>query len=247
MEVSPLTCTASELYSVVSGPNPKNLRHSLSNPSIREDHLLILLRNPRITPDVVELICEHNDWIAGYRLQAAIVNCAKTPYTIAMRFIQLLFWHDLLKTASNVKLSPRVRRAAENYLKARISDMSLGEKMSLARTCPRPLIGQLRGENDLKVIAELLRNPQLIEDDVVMMINDERTSRSILVSIGRDFKWSVRYPIRLALVRNVRTPLHLALSLVSKIKKQDLEPLSRAPQTPELIRRAAERILSGEY
>jgi hypothetical protein len=236
MEVSPLTCTASELYTVVSGSNPKNLRLSLSNPAIQEDHLLILLRNVRIT-----------HWIASYRVQSAIVNCAKTPYTIAMRLIQLLFWHDLLKTASNLKLSPRIRRAAENILKARISEMSLGEKMSLARTCPRPLIGHLRGENELKVISELLRNPQLIEDDVVLMINDERTARSVLVSIGRDFKWSVRYTIRLALVRNVRTPLHLSLSLVSKLKKQDLEPISRAPQTPELIRRAAERILSGEY
>jgi hypothetical protein len=247
MDVSPLTCTATELYTVVSGSNPKNLRLSLSNPAIQEDHLLALLRNARITQDIVELICEHNDWISSYRLQAAIVNCAKTPYTIAMRLIQLLFWHDLLKTASNLKLGPRIRRAAENYLKARISEMSLGEKMTLARTCPRPLIGHLRGENELKVIAELLRNPQLVEDDIVLMINDERTARSVLLTIGRDFKWSVRYPIRLALVRNVRTPLHLALSILSKLKKQDLEPISKAPQTPELIRRAAERILSGEY
>ena len=219
LEVSPLTCTASELYTVVSGPNPKNLRLSLSNPSIQEDHLLVLLRNARITQDIVELICEHNDWLSSYRVQAAIVNCAKTPYTMAMRLIQLLFWHDLLKTASNLKLSPRVRRAAENILKIRISEMSLGEKMSLARTCPRPLIGHLRGENELKVIAELLRNPQLIEDDVVLMINDERTARSVLVSIGRDFKWSVRYPIRVALVRNVRTPLHLALVACFKVEE----------------------------
>ena len=58
MTVSPLTCTALELYTVVSGSNPKNLRLSLSNPAIQEDHLLILLRNARITQDVVELICE---------------------------------------------------------------------------------------------------------------------------------------------------------------------------------------------
>src|SRR5262245_34479843 len=194
LDVSPLTCTASELYTVVSGSNPKNLRLSLSNPAIQEDHLLVLLRNMRITQDIVELICERNDWIASYRVQAAIVNCSRTPYTIAIRLIQLLFWHDLLKTASNLKLSPRIRRVAENNLKARISEMSLGEKMSLARTCPRPLIGHLRGESEIKIIAELLRNPQLVEDDVVLMINDETTTRSILLSIGRDFKWSVRYP-----------------------------------------------------
>ena len=247
MTVSPLTCTALELYTVVSGSNPKNLRLSLSNPVIQEDHLLILLRNARITQDVVELICERNDWLSSYRVQAAIANCPKAPYAIAMRMIQLLFWHDLLKTISNLKLNPRLRRAAENYLKVRMTEMSLGEKMSLARTCPRPLIGHLRSEKDLKIIAELLRNPQLVEDDVVMMVNDEMTARSVLASIGRDFKWSVRYPVRLALVRNARTPLHVALSIVSKLKKQDLEPLIRYPHTPELVRRAASRILSGEY
>ncbi len=247
MTVSPLTCTALELYTVVSGSNPKNLRLSLSNPVIQEEHLLILLRNARITQDVVELICERNDWISSYRVQSAIANCPKAPFAIAIRMIQLLFWHDLLKTIGNLKLNPRLRRTAENYLKVRLTEMSLGEKMSLARTCPRPLIGHLRGEKDLKIIAELLRNPQLVEDDVVLMVNDEMTARSVLASIGRDYKWSVRYPVRLALVRNARTPLHVALSIVSKLKKQDLEPLIRHPHTPELIRRAASRILSGEY
>ena len=247
MNVSPLTCTALELFTVVSGSDPKNLRLSLSNSAIQEDHLLILLRNARVTQDVVELICERNDWISSYRVQSAIANCPKAPYTIAIRMVQLLFWHDLLKTTGNLKLSPRIRRAAENYLKARISEMSLGEKMSLARTCPRPLIGHLRGEKDLKIISELLRNPQLVEDDVVLMVNDEMTAFPVLASIGRDFKWSVRYPVRLALVRNERTPLHVALSLLSKLKKQDLEPLTHAPHTPELIRRVATRILSGEY
>lgn len=246
-EISPLTCTAEQLHSVISGKNPTWLRLCLSNPRITEDHLLTLLRNPRITPEIPQTISRHDEWMSSYKVQSAIANCPKTPYPLALRIIQMLFWKDLLKVAGNFRLLPRIRRMAENQLKEKVQDLTLGEKISLARTAPRAVIGFLRWQSEPEVIRALLRNSHLVEDDIMVMINEETTPDYILEAIGTDFKWSLQYPIRLALIRNERTPLRVSLKFLSRLQKPDLKAVADAPHTPELLKRVAIRILSGEY
>jgi hypothetical protein len=247
MDVSPLTCSAEELYGVVARANRKHLLLSLSNPAFTEDHVIALLRNSAVDQEIISEISERYDWLASYKVQCAIVNCPKTPHTLAMRFLQALFWNDLLKTSINLRLNPRIRRAAENHLRDKISGLTLGEKISLARTGPRAVVHFLKNEDEYRVITALLRNPHTLEDDVLAMINNELAIPSVLRVIAQDYKWKVRYSIRLALVRNNRTPMGLSLGFLSKLRKPDLEVIAKAPYTRELIRRGAERILSGEY
>ncbi len=246
-ELSPLTCTAEELHTVVTGKNPTFLRLCLSNPKITDDHLLALLRNPRVLPDIVETISRSDQWMSSYKLQVAVVNCPKTPFPLALRMVQMLFWRDLLKTAGNFRLLPKVRRAAENHLRDKIQDLTLGEKITLARTAPRAVVTFLRWQDEPEVVRALLRNSRLIEDDVMVMINEETTPDYILEAVATDFKWSLQYPIRVALVKNPRTPLRIALKFLSRLQKPDLRALVDAPHTSELLRRASQRIIDGEY
>lgn len=247
MEISPLTCTAEQLFTLLSTARTPALRLCLSNRAMGPQHIVQLLRNKNVTNDIVESICENQDWITQQSVVNAIVNCPKTPHTLGLRMMQLLFWNNLLKTAGNLRISPRLRRAAENHLRDKLSELTLGEKMTAARTGPRVIISFLRGDREMRVIEALLRNPHMIEDDIIHIINDELTAPEILRSIGSDYKWSHAYPIRLALVRNDRTPLPVALSLLSKLRRQDLDGLVKAPQAPELVRRAAKRIVEGDY
>jgi len=247
MDVSPLTCTAEELFGVVARPDRKRLLLSLSNPNFTEDHVIALLRNPAVNQEIVSEISERYDWLASYKVQCAIVNCPKTPHVLAMRLLHALFWNDLLKTSLNLRLNPRIRRAAENYLRDKISGLTLGERINLARTGPRTIVLFLKNDDESRVITALLRNPHTVEEDVLAMINNELAIPSVLRAIGQDYKWKVRYSIRLALVRNSRTPIGVALGFLSKLRKPDLDVIAKAPHTRELIRRAAERILAGEY
>jgi hypothetical protein len=231
----------------VSSQNSKWLLLSLSNPAMTEDHVIALLRNPSITAEVIHNISDRLDWTSSYRIQVALVNCPKTAPASAMRLMQMLFWNDLVKTAANYRISPQLRRLAENYLREKIPSLTIGEKISLAKTGPRNVITILRTEKERKVMQALLRNSHLLEDDVLVMINNDMTPAASLATIAADYKWSVRYAIRLALVRNEKTPLSFVLSSLSKLKKTDLQALIHAPGIPELVRRSAERIVEGRY
>jgi hypothetical protein len=247
MEVSPLTCTSEQLFTVVSSQNSNWLLLALSNPAITEDHVIALLRNPSITAEIIHNISDRMDWTSSYRIQVALVNCPKTALTSAMRLMQMLFWNDLVKTAANYRIAPRLRRLAENQLREKIPTLTLGEKISLAQTGPRNVIPLLRVEKDVKVVQALLRNSHLLEEDVLVMINNDMTPAATLATIAANYKWSVRYPVRLALVRNEKTPLAFVLHSLSKLKKTDLHALIHASGTRPLVRRSAERLLEGKY
>ncbi len=245
LEPSPLTCSGEELYSVVSSSNRTRMLLCLSNPLISEEHILSLLRNPHITQEIIQTV--HDRFNKSYKVQFGIVNCPKTPYSLSMRLLQALFWNDLVKICENYRLLPPLRRYAENYLREKVYGLTMGEKKTLARTAPRSLIGLLKAETEPSVFGCLLRNPRFVEADLLPVINYEFTPIPILEVIASDRQWTNRYPIRLALVRNARTPLRFTLSFLSKLQKKDLILLIKAPLTPYLVRAAADRILIGEY
>lgn len=247
MELSPLTCSSEELLIIITRTNRTWLMLSLSNPAITEDHVVTLLRNPIITPEIIHAVAERFEWASSYKIQFAIVNCPKTPPILGVRLLEAIFWRDLIKIVDNYRLNPRIRRAAENRLREKMEDLTLGEKMTLARTAPRALIPLVKHTDDPEVFAAMLQNPKLVEADLIQLINDELTPPEILRIIGSHWRWSTPYFIRLALVRNPRTPLSLSLAFVSKLQKPDLELIAASSACGELVRRAAERILSGNY
>ena len=244
-EPSPLTCSGDELYSIVSGSNKTRLLLCLSNPLLSEEHILALLRNPHITIEIIQAV--HDRFSKSYKVQFGIVNCPKTPHTLSLRLLPGLFWNDLVRISSNYRLFPPLRRSAENYLREKVNALTMGEKKSLARTAPRSIIGILKDEAEPSVFSCLLRNPRFVEEDLLPIINDELTPVSILEAIASDRQWTIRYPVRLALARNAKTPLRFTLSFLSRLHKRDLESLIKAPLTPYLIRVTADRIVTGEY
>ena len=58
-------------------------------------------------------------------------------------------------------------------------------------------------------------------------------------------RWSVRYPVRLALCRNPRTPPELALAHLAMLKKGDLHAVARDPRLTLPVRRRAELLARG--
>jgi hypothetical protein len=71
------------------------------------------------------------------------------------------------------------------------------------------------------------------------------TSPAILELIANDRRWGVRYPLRLALVRNPATPLKISWRLLEALRKADLRPVAADPRIPEPVRRRA-RVLLGD-
>ncbi|GAC1372904.1 MAG: hypothetical protein NVSMB47_20600 [Polyangiales bacterium] len=92
---------------------------------------------------------------------------------------------------------------------------------------------------------QVLRNPGLQLDEIVGIARLRTVSVELLKTIGEKREWAQRPEIALALVRNPKTPVPLAIRLLDHISPQDLRQLAKDTHTRAPIQTAARKRLIG--
>ena len=211
-----------------------------------EAHILALLRKRELATPVIEAVARHDRWNKRHVVRGAIVNHMKTPRTLALRMLSLLFWREQLRVATNSRLAMPLRVAAESRLKERLPELELGEKISIARSAPPGLISALAACNHARVVQSLLRNPRMREQEVLALVKRETTSGPVLRVVAQSERWVVRPPVRSGIVSHRNTPVHVALTLVSRMPRRTLVALVKSNELRPVVAIHARKILSGE-
>jgi hypothetical protein len=203
------------------------------------------LRNPHCSAEAVELLAEQGRLLSFYELRRDLALHPRAPELLALRHVPGLFWRDLMTLGLDTRVHPRVRRAADQYLSARLPQMALGEKINLARRCGLGAISQLRHDPSPRVIAALLDNPRLTEDALAPIVHAPATPGPVLALIAADRRWGARPALQAALARNPATPVPTVLRLLPSLRKPELRGVAQDPRTAEPVRLRA-RLLLGE-
>lgn len=216
----------------------------LDNTDTEEAHILAVLRKRSLASTAIEAIARHERWNQRYAVKAAIVNHPKTPKTLALRVLSLLYWKELLRVSCNYRLPMPLRTAAENRLADRLPQLELGEKISLARTAPRRIVLLLCKEANARVLEALLANPRLRESEVIGLAENQKALPEVLRVVAQAERWVTRRSIKLAIVKNPQTPVHSALKLLATLPRQTLVQLLERSELPPPVSITAERIIS---
>lgn len=203
------------------------------------------MRNPFCSPEVVESLAGERRLLSFYEVRRDLALHLRTPETLALRFLPGLYWRDLMLVGLDSRLRPSLRRAAEQQLLARLSEVALGEKIALARRASPGILVQLRHDPNPRVLAALLDNPRLTEGLLAPLAHSSSTPAAILDVIIHDRRWGVRYGLRLAVVRNPSAALETALRLLPGLRKADLRAVAADAKLGAQVRQRA-RLLLGE-
>lgn len=212
----------------------------LEPPAVRQ-----VLRNPFCTLEIVETLAGQVRLVAFYEVRRDLALHPKTPEPLALRFVPGLWWRDLMALGLDTRLRPRVRRAADQVLVMRLPELSLGEKINLARRAAGGVLAQLRHDPNPSVISALLDNSRLTEDILGPVAHSAATPGPVLAAIAADRRWGARPGLRAALARHPNTPLAVALRLLPLLHKPELRAVSHDVRVPEAVRQRA-RVLLGE-
>lgn len=204
------------------------------------------LRNPYLTTEGIRLLLEAERLLASLEVRRLLAQHPRTPEITALRLLPALPWADLLATTVNPRVSPRVRHHAEQALVTRLPGLALGERTSLARRASQGVLLHLRFDKDPRVVQALLENPRATEGLIVPVAASEVSPPEILTLLARSPRWASRYELRLALVRNARTPSAVALRLVWDLKRVHLRALIGDPRVPTQVKERARRALERE-
>jgi hypothetical protein len=123
--------------------------------------------------------------------------------------------------------------------------LTLGERKSLARGRDRQALARALRDPHPGVTRILLENPSLTEDDVVRLCATRPIAPETLREVFQQRRWSARYGVQLALVKNPACPLDVAVQLASQLRRKDAREVAAAEDLRTEVRQAALRVDPG--
>ena len=144
-----------------------------------------------------------------------------------------------------LRAAPPLRSMARDNggLSRELSEVPLGRRRSLARGTDIRLLEELARDSDPMVIANLLMNPRIREDDVARLASLRPVATSTLIEIDKSPRWSPRPRIRAALARNPWCPVDIALKALATIPLAELRDMATdAGLHPELRAQVADEL-----
>jgi uncharacterized protein (UPF0147 family) len=151
-----------------------------------------------------------------------------------------------LAASPPVDIPPNLRRqlGPERPLRPTDRPLTLGERKALARTHRRDQLLLLLRDPHPDVVAILLDNPHVTEADIVRVASARPAVPAALALVAAHVRWSVRHPVKRALVLNPATPLADAIRLATTLRAADLEELASDPSLPEPLRDHARELVT---
>jgi hypothetical protein len=238
------SATAEELFAHLGELDMAAFEQAVRNESFTEEHVRALLKDPGLPSDLVERVSREARFFRANVVRVALALHPALPRVRGLEILRYLWWRDLLRVAAAPKAHPQLRAVAEALVSERIPDLTLGERIQIARTCGRGVLRALRTDPSPRVIEALLRNFRCTEEDAIFMATSQDSVPEALAVLARHVRWRARPAVRLQLVRNRRLRLPLALALLPDLSRGELESVSRQADLPRLLRHGAHRLLA---
>ena len=232
------------LVALLYDPNPEVLATLLANPHLQEPHVRVLVHRADLSAIILESIAREPRWIRSEPVRLGLVQHPHTPRLDALTLLRQLFVFDLVRVCLHPAAPPEIRRVAEELLAERAAQLPTSGKLALARRGPARVAGALLAEGHGDVLPVVLVNPFLNEAQVLRVLARMSTPKQVIVAVAEHPKWSVRYSVRLALLRSVHTPISVALQFLPNLLVHDLRELLRAGGIATHLREHVKRDLA---
>jgi len=170
-----------------------------------------------------------------YRVQLNLVQHAKFPQGLALGILSKLFAVDLVRVIKNVKTNPFVRKKAELEFMQRYKRLALGEKISLLRLAPNPLLLALSEENHPQLLLVILQNPNCSEEVVLHFVNRGLERSQFYLALG-ETSWHRSPAIAEAVAHDPEAPVRNLLQIIPHLGLAGLQKLFSDPATHQAVR-----------
>ncbi|HEX4545466.1 MAG TPA: hypothetical protein VH110_03835 [Candidatus Acidoferrum sp.] len=221
-----LVATGEELAALLHHPAADVLLALLDNPALEETQLCLLLERKNLPREVLEEVASRKPLLKSYRVKRALAFHPRAPRLITLRLIRDLYLMDLVQVALLPGVSAELKRNAEDQLLARLPQLPLGQKITLARRGPARIAGALLAEGHTQVTSIVLDNPYMTEAQILRALSREELPIAVIPAIIHHRKWSSTYNVRLALVRHRASPLATILGYLPELAVSDLRDLA---------------------
>jgi len=149
--------------------------------------------------------------------------------------------HD--HTTVNSEEKGEIRKSIEHQIK----DMSVGQKIKLAYLGNKEARSYLIRDRNRIVAGAVVKSGRLTDQEVATYAGNKNLDSDVIREIASNREWIRKYPVKVALVNNPKTPVSQTVTLVSQLQKKDLMMLTRNRNVPSVVNEAANRLFRAKY
>ncbi len=120
---------------------------------------------------------------------------------------------------------------------------TLGQRRSLAKSSVKDTLDRLLSDPDVMVVDNLLNNPRMTEQEVLKIASKRPNSPNILKRLAMHRKWSKRYQVIKAIIRNPYTPPRISTGLLEFLMYQDITQIAKDNTLHPQVRMGAQDII----
>jgi hypothetical protein len=204
--------------------------------ALTEDQILALLRRQDLPAESVEQLSKNAGAMKSRKVRIAVAAHPHAPRHISLRLIREFYTFDLMQFALKPAVAADLKRRADEMLITRIASVTLGERIALARRASCAVAAALLLEKEARVWQPALENARLTENAVVKALLRRNAPASLVEAVCHHAKWSVRQEIRMALLRNEKTPPAHAVEFARTLPPAQLRDVLRNSRLPEKVK-----------
>ncbi|MGH9549791.1 MAG: hypothetical protein ACRD3W_10470 [Terriglobales bacterium] len=188
-----------------------------SDPALTEDLALALLKQSDLPTQALDRLSRNRGIMKSRKVRLALVEHPRTPRHISVPMVRHLFTFDLMQVALTPVVPADIKMAAEESLINRLERLSQGERLTLAHRASGRVAATLLLDPEARVIQAALENSRITESAVIKALMRRDASAAFVSAVCHHSRWSPRREVRIALLRNEKTPLARAVEFARSL------------------------------
>ncbi len=183
----------------------------------------------------------------NYRIVFFLIQHPSFSEKIALNIIPRLFTIDLLRIIKNRRTNPFIRKRAEIEFVNKYPRYAQGEKITYMKTAPISLLNYFICENDIKILNEILDNPQCTEELILKMINreDGLKGKYNFYEVLVNKEWIKRRQIAEGIANDKKAPIKIMLEILPYLTINNLDKLFNSINTHKIIKNGITEYLNN--
>ncbi len=122
---------------------------------------------------------------------------------------------------------------------SQVTRMKVSQKIKLAFFGNAMVRAILVRDSNKMVATCVMKNPRISDKEVVTFAKSRNVCNDVLREICRNKEWVKKYPVKLALVNNPKTPPAVAVRLVNQLMLHDIKMLARNKNVSSVVQTTA--------
>jgi len=240
---------------------PVDLLRTAADPDLTEDLALAFLKRADLSPEVIEQLAKNAHALKSRKVKVALASHPNTPRHVSVPLARQFYTFDLMKVSLSPRVPADVRVAVDQILISRLSTVTLGERLTLARrgsgrvaaallldletidgkiahgkTMEGKIVNAETVARETRVMLIALENSRLTEALVINSVLRPGAGAALVHAVAQHAKWSRRREIRAALLRTEHLSLACALEFSREIPAPLLQEVLASSRLPAKIK-----------